>query len=39
MELIGLALCAIGLGFCIVYIIAVGLDKLADMIAKDFKDR
>ncbi len=39
MELIGLALCAIALGFCIVYIIAVGLDKLAEMIANDFKDR
>ena len=39
MELIGLALCAIGLGFCLVYIIAVGLDKLADMIANDFKGK
>jgi len=39
MELIGLALCAIGLGFCLVYIITVGLDKIADMIANDFKEK
>jgi len=39
MELIGLALCVMGIAFCLVFMLAKGLDKIADMIARDFKER
>jgi|13_taG_2_1085334.scaffolds.fasta_scaffold454964_1 hypothetical protein len=39
MELIGLALCVMGIAFCLVFMLAKGLDKIAEMIARDFKGK
>jgi len=39
MELIGLALCVMGIAFCLVFMLAKGIDKIAEMIARDFKGK